>query len=199
MNKDIIIFTVPHSGTSFTLKYFDVLDFKRWKTDQDRTQAIKDTNKPLYANQHSGDWLGYQLPDYERYLRNSKVVVTVRHPYNTLRSFLRRGRTFEQNMQCWKSLFEWLPKLDYCIFDIDCKEEERLPQMLNILKHVDEDTYEYREITKQYVDAWRLINVTEGRRIKQHNINITDDMLSQLSFAIEWYERFATKELCVSR
>jgi len=193
MYTDTIIFTVPHSGTQFTRQLFDEFGFTRWNVNKERIRVITET-APFYYMQHTGRWLGQQIPDYEQKLQELKVITTVRHPHKVLRSFLRRGRTFKENIRAWKSLFEWLPRTDHYIFDIGCRENERLSQMLGILTHIGANTPKYRKITARYVDNWRPLNVTDGSRIKNHNIHIDDSMLKQLDFAVEWYESLPTND-----
>lgn len=100
-----------------------------------------------------------------------------------------RGKTEKQNVECWKSLIEWLPKMDHYIFDIGCREEIRFEQMYGIVEHIGADSAELREITHRYVDEWKPLNVTQNKSI------LSDDYdYSELDFATDWYESLPSND-----
>lgn len=186
MDTDIVLYTIPHSGTRFTLTYLERLGFRRWNQNLDNLRRITNVGV-LFYQQHTGPWLGQQISDPEYHLENKKVIITVRHPHLVLKSFLARGKTLETNIACWKSLLEWLPKIDHCIFDIGCAENRRFRQMYRLMEHIGQNNLDTYRITKDYVDEWEPLNVTPNS-----DIEVTD--YSELDFAVEWYESLPSND-----
>jgi len=181
---DHILFTVPHSGTVFTLTYFEQLGFRRWNINLEKLSRITNVGV-LFHQQHSGVWMNPTniRPEAKYALQNRKVITTVRHPHLVLNSFLSRGKTLETNIECWKSLIEWLPQIDHYIFDIGCPENKRFEQMYGMLEHIGQNNLDTYRITQEYVDAWKPMNTTPDKKI------LADDFdYSSLDFAVDWYE-----------
>jgi hypothetical protein len=179
---DPILFTIPHSGTRFTIGYFEFLGFRRWNINLSKLRRITDVGV-LFHQQHTGEWMqqGHFQPSAKYALENNKVIVTVRHPHLVLDTFLARGKTLEINIECWKSLIEWLPKTDHYIFDIGCAENRRFQQMYGILEHIGANNLDTYRITQEYVEEWKPMNVTPNKNIEVHDY-------SELDFAVEWYK-----------
>ena len=184
MNTDIVLYTIPHSGTRFTLTYFERLGFRRWNTNLEKLRRITDVGV-LFYQQHTGPWLGQQISVPGYHLQSKKVIITVRHPHLVLDTFLARGKTLETNIECWKSLIEWLPKTDHYIFDIGCAENKRFQQVYGIMEHIGQNNLDTYRITQEYVKEWKPQNVTPDKSIEVNDY-------SELDFAVEWYKNLPT-------
>lgn len=167
------------------MQFFKHLDWDAWNPS-------KPTEKFSYKQQHCGSWIDNASSKDRNLLLERKTIITVQHPHRCWVSFLTRGKTFDANIYCWKSLLEWLPKLDYTLFDINCPEENRKEQLFNVLRHVGKYTEENKQLTEQFVDEnWIPAHPKDSQYKRDY---IREGKLpngydySKLQFAVDWYE-----------
>jgi len=196
MNKNkyrptFCVFTVPHSGTRFTMEYFTKLGVKTWNPSN-----LVDV--PTYWQVHAGNhYLGHQTLDDYKLLHKLPVVVTVTHPHRNWVSFTARDKSYEQNVDCWEYLLKELPTLNYYLFDINCRASERKMHLINILNFLNLYTEEREALTDEWCAEWPSSHAQSYHNKDQyltHNRLPSGYDYDQLQFAVDWYESLPTND-----
>lgn len=159
-----IIYTVPHSGTHFISTFLESLGMKQ---EVDYRIAHAQYNKPR-------EFDGF----YE-----SKFIVTLREPRLTAETELAntppRGQQIMLNnfVKCWDAFIEMLPKIDYCMVDLNTTD--RYEQLHKAALHfgLTNDV-----LIKKYAESWSIIN-SKDRIYPLSNLDY-----SGLNDAVDWYE-----------
>jgi len=168
------------------MHYFRYLGWEPWNASKNQDGEF------TYIQQHCGMWIDKAIETKRDFLTSRKVVVTVQHPHRCWVSFLTRNKTFDSNVYCWKSLLDWLPRIDYTIFDINCPSFEREEQCYNMLRHVEKYDDEHIEKTERFLqNEWKPLYAQDSdykhKYLKQGILPEGYDY-DKLNFAVEWYE-----------
>ncbi len=185
------IFTVPHSGTRFTMEYFNKIGIKSWWPGQSVESTDKFTQRGFWQVHAGNDYLGRWTLDKYKLLHQVPVVVTVTHPHRNWVSFTRRKKSYELNVDCWEYLIKELPTLNYYLFDINCRESERKTHLINMLKFLNLHTEERGMLTDKWVNEWPFSHAQDyhqKRMYLTHNRLPSGYDYDQLQFAVDWYE-----------
>ena len=183
----MVLLTVPHSGTRFTMEFFQYLGFASWHPTIDKS------DKTVYFQQHTGP---HSHREDGMSIDNNKVIVTVTHPYRCFISFLGRpNKPFELLVECWDELLDTLGDIDYYIFDINCHEFDRFNQLYGIVKHVGLESDELMKLTREFADEWRVVHAQDS---KFKTAYLKDGTMpegynyAELDRAVRWYENLPT-------
>lgn len=185
------LFTVPHSGTHFTMEYFRQMGIRTWNPSSP-------SGLPTFWQVHAGNnYLGRMTLDNYKRLCKHPTVITVTHPYRCWISFTGRNKSYEENVDCWHYLLDTMPKLNYYLFDINCRKTDRkdtLVKMMNYLGLYNEDRDRW---INKWVDRWPIEAAQEYKNKAQY---LKDGTLpsgydyDQLQFAVDWYESLPSND-----
>ena len=180
---NIVIYTVPHTGTNFVRKFLDTLEtteniIRIHATHLDDTEMV---------SQH-------HLTQLRILASSSPTIITARDPYLSAIRFLKREhRKMTFLKKRWDRFFKTVPTMNYHIIDIGVKEEDRythLCQAADFLKI----KYSEQKV-RAFADAWKPVNETTsdaktkyldtGELSKFHDWSLLDD-------AVSWYKNLQT-------
>lgn len=194
MIMDIVLYTVPHSGTRFTMEYFRHLGFDAYNPGFD--DPIPRDGKILFTQQHAG--ILHKSDLREDVLYANKVIVTVTHPYRNFISFLGRpNKTFDMLVECWDDMLDTLGDIDYYVFDINCCNSERFEHLYGMIRHVGLDNDSRLDLTQKFVDDWPTVAANESKFKDDY---LRDGTLpagydyNELYRAVRWYEKLPTND-----
>lgn len=186
-----LVMTVPHSGTNFLVRFLGAvlgLNGRNGVGNPDIGFVTQGTNCDFCQihprRKAIESWKPYVLEEHF-----DSVIITLRHPYLTLTSSKRRGRTFDtygddassETEQCkdsWTTLIEEFQKYTTALtLTIDGPKENRLPELLAIARHFGKEDM-IAPITK-YANDWLPVNQS-----------ITEYDIQQLGDAVKAYEQW---------
>lgn len=186
---DFGLFTVPHSGTRFTMHFFSKIKLKPWNPS-------KPTEKVTFWQMHSGNtYFGKRTLDDQKSFKKLPTIVTVTHPHRCWVSHNARGKGYDENVDSWKHLIDYIPKHNCYVFDINCRESERRRLIYDMLDFLDLNTPDRREETDKWIAEWPTVRAKESKQKRNY---LTDGSMpngydySRLEFAVDWYESLPT-------
>lgn len=189
---DFGLFTVPHSGTRFTMEFFSKIRLKPWNPS-------RSTEKVTFMQMHSGStYFGQRLLDEQKLFRKLPTIVTVTHPYRCWVSHNARGKGYDENVDSWQHLIKYMPEHNCYLFDINCRESLREKQIYGMLDFLDLNTPDRKAETDKFIAAWPTVRPKDS---EQKRSFLTDGTMpegydySRLQFAVDWYESLPTNDL----
>jgi hypothetical protein len=176
------IYTVPHTGTNFVMRYLDCLGLYPEAVSAPRN----------YHQRHAG----YTIKDWDSFSK-LKCIVTARDPYLSAIRFLRddKPNAVEQCAEHWNVFFDTYRTLDHFIVDLAIRDEERLEHLIQAAEFVGIDTTQHIDNIEGYADSWQPANsrnsgmktryIETGELPEGHNWSLLDD-------AVNWYAALPT-------
>lgn len=131
------------------------------------------------------------------------LIITVRDPYLSAIRFIYSGQPIEPCAEMWNECIDALPFVDNFLFDIGCREEDRMTHAANM--------FEFCQLTmtpeiEQYVNSWTPANSSEqytcgDLRAKDFKANYLKDGTlpdgydwSLFDNAVAWYKGLSTND-----
>ena len=169
------LYTVPHTGTHFAMRYFDILGFY--------PEAIVAPDN--YHHRHAG----YKKHDWEEFSQ-LKCVVMARDPYLCAIRFLHNGQTIEDCAKCWTDFIESCNDLDHFVLNLDIEKKDRLEHLYQVADFIGRCSDKYESKIRTYADEWLPVKGTNnlmkeeymksGKLPAGHNWELLNE-------AVEWY------------
>lgn len=96
--------------------------------------------------------------DGTTWLPGIPLLITVRDPYLSAIRFIYAGQSIESCAEMWNESIDALPFVDHFLFDIGCREEDRMAHTADMLEFCQ------RTMTpevEKYISAWKPVNSSE--------------------------------------
>jgi hypothetical protein len=181
---NVILYTVPHSGTNFVEKFLNTLGITESIIRIHVTQL--DDAKIIESQHH--------LTQLEMLASSKPTIITARDPYlSAIRLLQREHRTMTLLKKRWDRFFKTIPTMNYHIIDIGVKEEDRythLCQAADFLKV----KYSEQKV-RAFADEWKPENeTTSDAKTKYLETGELPEFYdwSLLDEAVEWYRNLPT-------
>lgn len=187
------LFTVPHTGTNFVIKFFEAANSPLKVQKDSRRHAPR-------INPESLD----KSPTHAKAVRNAKaapsLIVTARDPYlSAIRWIKPPSRSVFEMSFAWGHFFDVLESRNgnYFIIDIGCREADRVQHLCDAAEYIGAD-YDINELT-QFAKDWKPENSSDTGAKKDYLANGqlpdprygTWDMLDE---AVAWYANLKTND-----
>ena len=120
------------------------------------------------------------------------IVSTIRHPYKTAISYLARGYDLRGCLDMWDNFIQVSTTYKMVYYFVDCKEENRKAQLLNLIERVDCYDADTEELTDKFVLDWERIGVYNSDiKTTYKNTGKLPDVFDWTRFdrAVNWYEQ----------
>ena len=198
--------TAQHSGTRFLESYFLHLGF----SPRLHTQRCRQCGEAHGYEKHTGEHnnsgkFEYWWSHYTRETSNTHkfadagkvppqypIVSTLRHPHKTAISFLMRGYDLRRCLRMWDSYIELSTQRPIIHYNLECKKENRTPQLLNLVKQIDCYDEHTEELTDEFVLDWKPIGAYNSEYKTDYLLDGTlPDVFdwSRFDRAVNWYEK----------
>ena len=197
ISPDIYLYTVPHTGTTFVMKYLHHIGFNSsLRTDDGKHKYYAIHSIPGYVEDNEiCNRIVSKCP-----LENNKLLVTARHPHHCLMSHLARyenTHTHEEifDMTCarWYHFLTTISNSMYMVFNLDMPQHNR---------HTDLTTLAYlltgsslAPDLESFTNEWKPENKFSKSRENPYMVKYAQDPsfinkfdLERLNAAVDWYE-----------
>lgn len=184
---NIVIYTVPHTGTNFVKKFLETLGTP--KSEYIRIHATQLDDAKIILSPH-------HLTQLEMLASSKPTIITARDPYlSAIRLLNRHGsdHTITLLKRRWDRFFKTIPTMNCHIIDIGVREEDRythLCQAADFLKV----KYSEQNI-RAFADAWKPENeTTSDAKTKYLETGKLSEFYdwSLLDEAVSWYRNLPT-------
>lgn len=189
MNRyEHILYTMPHTGTNFIVKFFEAIGqeqtktWRRWHAFQIHPKEITDG----------------QLFIEQRIKNTPGLVVTARNPYlSAIRHFhsSSNGNLIDLHYG-WGRFFDMIESRGHFVVDIGCKEENRFDHLCDLVKYLNLECD--TDIIKQFADKWKPENTSDSKAKNDYLKNGTLPVLKHgeswdlIADAVSWYKSLPT-------
>ena len=189
--------TIRHTGTHFGFNFLKNIG-KNSGTDYFHLHINENVDGRLEK------YAGYWNPDFAGFLK-SKVLFTARDPYLggiRVSGIMENVKSSQENVD--KLAKEWnhfinlklIPKQEYRILDIGCRESDRYKHLCEITNFLGIDPDKWPDLRK-YADEWAPVNTTNNK-YKDHYL-ATGELPSKIDYsglkpAYEWYANLKTND-----
>lgn len=161
MTTNIVIQSVPHSGTRFVSKFFYLLGFNQLERLDNLIEA-KPNSKQYCVSHFSGLGAPSRVP------ASARVVVPLRDPHLVAISNARGmfDETFGMPPESLNNSYNIFIKRTltrhHVYLDIDCPKEKRFSHLVSVLKQL--GVYEDSDlpIITKYADVWKPVGVNDN-------------------------------------
>ena len=205
MAYKFIYLTVQHSGTRFLENYFLHLGFSPLQFTRECSvcgiinfdythEHVPDHNKSgkVEYTWHHYTGLGNNTKDTNGTNRIMPVVSTLRHPYDTAISYISRGYDLRTCLNGWERLIRTSTKVPITYCYVDCKEENRKAQLLNVVRQIDCYDENTEERTNEFVLDWKPVGVYNSTYKTEYLLNgKLPDVFdwSRFDRAVNWFNK----------
>jgi hypothetical protein len=196
---DLYLYTVPHTGTTFAMKFLKIIGFN--------SELRQDDGKNKYFALHSIPNYLEQHPIHGKIVTNHPLeyhpmLVTARNPYDCLLSHIARyendknnSKIFNEVCERWDLFLETISMCDHVILNIDWTSSRwnKIHKLIHFLKG-DDAIYDTAALSS-FVNEWKAENSysTKGKNpylldFKERDRILDQFDLSRLSDALSWYD-----------
>lgn len=188
--SDIVVYTVPHTGTNFTGKFLEEIGIESgegwWRSHSPRI--------------HPDDMSGGQR-FMEDIVRDIPFLVgTARDPYLTAISYFGRSRHANISLVQWsfQNYFNMIQSRDHFILDIGCREADRYEHLCELTDYL--KVTHNNDVVKAFAERWEPENASEN---PAKDAYLADGTLPRpgageswdlLDEAVEWYKKLSTND-----
>ena len=180
---NVILYTIPHTGTNFVEKFLNSLGV----TDSIIRIHVTQLDDAEIVSQH-------HLTQLKMLTNSSPTIITARDPYLTAIRFLKREhRTMALLKKRWDRFFKTIPTMNCHIIDIGVKEEDRYTHLCQAADFL-EVKYSEQKV-RAFADAWKPENeTTSDAKTKYLETGELSEFYdwSLLDEAVEWYRNLPT-------
>lgn len=121
---NIVLISVPHTGTWFTIRLFTSLGLK----ENGLTPSTVEDNTVYHGHMLKGTQVGAAL----RFAKDMPLVCPLRHPYRVEESWRRRKKDVSDMIECFQLYMEKFVPLNPYVMPVDSpRREEYLRDMAN--------------------------------------------------------------------
>ena len=188
--SDIVIYTVPHTGTNFAGKFLTEIGIEK-DTGWWRLHASRIHPDEMTGGQRFMEDIARDIPF---------LVGTARDPYLTTISYFGRSRHANISLSQWSFLnfFNMIESRDHFILDIGCREADRYEHLCDLADYL-KVTYD-ADVVKAFAERWEPENVSDNHAKDAY---IADGTLPRpgageswdlLNDAVEWYKSLLTND-----
>ena len=204
MKKKVLIMSIPHTGTVFTIDYLDQVMPLKYLGD-DHWKFIKHPSKHVAGQFHISItqrkeseeyWTKeYNIMEYAK--DNCKVIIPLRHPIENAISYTARygvGNYMDELVDNWRIMIELHSNYDVFWLDINITRAKRHNMMRQLNKFIEREPIDRIKFYR-YVKQWKPLNVyrensnlIKDAYIEQGKLPVGYDFRS-LDFAVWWYNK----------
>ena len=162
MANRFTLLTVPHTGTHFAMRFFELLGAKKDHeiVERDRRNEHSPINA-WYWHLHTDRRPFSQMPGtakqrYERCLRNNRrLIVTARDPYLSVFHYRSKSpsHTLEHQAGNWNMFLDIVEQRNPFILDIGCRDEDREQHLRDAVEYLNLRNYD-DSIIGEYAANW---------------------------------------------